>query len=288
MKKARFYLELRKNKEIGQIKLSVTPHKYNRLTCYIRRSVHAKNWEADKQRMKPGTVEGVDTAEMINDELKKIEEKAYIVLRHYEKIGTKATSERFKIDLRENIQSNNFVIGDVAYYYDMYLKSLKDISYSSFIDKQQAGKFLIPCAISEIDKNYLQAITDRMNDRYATGTIKKNITHLKKYLHWLMDNGYIKNIRPLAVKSINGINIQEKKSYLMIDGRGMVKIGRSNMPLKRERTLQSQEPETKLIHIFPDDIEKELHEKYKDKRVRGEWFELSDNEVQQIINEFSN
>lgn len=82
-------------------------------------------------------------------------------------------------------------------------------------------------------------------------------------------------------------NRSSYKTYLMVDGRTkMVKIGRSSNPLLRESTLQSQNPLTDLIAICDENVEKELHTIYKKYRVRGEWFNLSKEEIDMIIKDY--
>lgn len=82
---------------------------------------------------------------------------------------------------------------------------------------------------------------------------------------------------------------KQKVCYIMIDSSTKyVKIGNSINPEKRERTLQSEKPTIELLHIFKKNIETELHSKYKAKRVRGEWFDLSINEVKKIIKKYDN
>jgi hypothetical protein len=71
--------------------------------------------------------------------------------------------------------------------------------------------------------------------------------------------------------------------YLMKSGKHY-KIGRSKCAEKREFELKIQLPETlDLIHkIKTDDpvgIEKYWHDRFKDKRRGGEWFELSSSDV---------
>ena len=71
--------------------------------------------------------------------------------------------------------------------------------------------------------------------------------------------------------------------YIMKSGK-YYKIGRSNCVEKREHELKIQLPEKpKLVHkIKTDDpvgIEKYWHERFKDKRKGGEWFDLSADEV---------
>lgn len=79
-----------------------------------------------------------------------------------------------------------------------------------------------------------------------------------------------------AIKE-NGI--REIKTYLMKDcSNNFYKIGSSINPKHRERTLQSEKPTIKLVKVWNKNIEKLLHENYKEYRVRGEWFDL--NEIQ--------
>lgn len=73
--------------------------------------------------------------------------------------------------------------------------------------------------------------------------------------------------------------------YLMVNSdTGYVKIGTSKNPRYREKTLHSQEPKVDMIALWKCDkkVEKELHEKYKEKRVRGEWFDLKLYDLKEI------
>ena len=77
----------------------------------------------------------------------------------------------------------------------------------------------------------------------------------------------------------------ETKVYVMIDkNTGFYKIGRSNKPMYREKTLQSEKPTIELI--FHCDArksdERELHRMFKSRRVRGEWFDLTGSHLQLI------
>jgi len=65
--------------------------------------------------------------------------------------------------------------------------------------------------------------------------------------------------------------------YLMVNSdSGYIKIGMSKNPSYREKTLHSEEPKISLIAFWKCNkhVEKELHVLFKDKRVRGEWFNL--------------
>lgn len=79
--------------------------------------------------------------------------------------------------------------------------------------------------------------------------------------------------------------------YLMYDtSTGFYKIGISNNPEYRERTLQSEKPTIEKIcakeypnRIIASAIENALHKAYVQKRIRGEWFALDANDVNAII-----
>jgi hypothetical protein len=78
--------------------------------------------------------------------------------------------------------------------------------------------------------------------------------------------------------------------YLMIDHtNNYYKIGISNKPKYREKTLQSEKPTIELIinKRFPNrkianSFEQALHQAYSEKRIRGEWFSLDFNDVEDI------
>lgn len=77
---------------------------------------------------------------------------------------------------------------------------------------------------------------------------------------------------------------QNVKTYIMHDQRnGYYKIGQSVSPKIRERTLQSEMPLLKMILVCEDNIEKELHFKYAEKRIRGEWFGLTPDDILDIV-----
>ena len=79
--------------------------------------------------------------------------------------------------------------------------------------------------------------------------------------------------------------------YLMKDiSNGYHKIGISNTPEYRERTLQSEKPTIEMLACkkFPtrkiaESIESALHTAYSQQRLRGEWFNLNEADVAAII-----
>lgn len=74
--------------------------------------------------------------------------------------------------------------------------------------------------------------------------------------------------------------------YLMEDLRNSsFKIGRSKTPGKRERTLQSEVPQVVMRFSIPaeEECERQLHSHFEDKRFRGEWFTLTNDDLVWIV-----
>ena len=78
--------------------------------------------------------------------------------------------------------------------------------------------------------------------------------------------------------------------YLMVDTtNGFHKIGISNHPEYREKTLQSEKPTIEMVcaksfpsRLIAQSIESALHAAFTAKRVRGEWFNFNDEDVAQV------
>lgn len=112
------------------------------------------------------------------------------------------------------------------------------------------------------------------------------------YLHALnrLVPNYILPQRTIT-KSPTEYNFNWCYVYLMKDtSNGYYKIGISNTPEYRERTLQSEKPSIEMIACkkFPtrkiaESIESALHTSYSQQRLRGEWFNLNDADVAAII-----
>jgi len=102
----------------------------------------------------------------------------------------------------------------------------------------------------------------------------------------------IENYKPIEIRKIKEKNIKNDECfvYLMKDMiNNFYKIGISSNPKYREKTLQSEKPSIELIKAkkFPnrkiaESFEKALHNAYKEKRIRGEWFNLDEKEILDI------
>lgn len=108
------------------------------------------------------------------------------------------------------------------------------------------------------------------------------------------DNPYeYLTLRYLILSEISNIitsanmNLSNQKTYIMKDSStNLIKIGKAINPKYREKTLQSEKPTISLFAVCEDNIESELHKKFEDKRVRGEWFNLTDNEINVILKDY--
>lgn len=72
--------------------------------------------------------------------------------------------------------------------------------------------------------------------------------------------------------------------YLMLNKKtGRVKIGISDNPTFREKTLQEEVPDIELIHKGAGswNQEQSLHLHFASKRLRGEWFDLTADEIEE-------
>ena len=79
--------------------------------------------------------------------------------------------------------------------------------------------------------------------------------------------------------------------YLIGSNSGLVKIGVSNDAERRLVALQSSNADTLRLlgKLFTKDrysIEREIHSAYDDKRIKGEWFELDDDDIRGIFSEY--
>jgi hypothetical protein len=131
---------------------------------------------------------------------------------------------------------------------------------------------------------------------YLTKYIETNNSYYKQeifkyiYLRHSNKNIFINDSKfEDKIKKIRNKNRSEikYKTYIMKDElNSLYKIGKSKNPRLREKTLQSEKPSIKMIKVINDDIEKELHNKYKDFRIRGEWFNLNKIQIKYICTKY--
>lgn len=113
---------------------------------------------------------------------------------------------------------------------------------------------------------------------------KTKFSYLKKGENHPFANA---NPKPNDAFSSSPTTQSRKQTYLILDEKnGCVKIGISRHPKVRERTLQSEKPFMLLYKVCDENIEAQLHEEYSEKRIRGEWFKLSEQEIVDICTRY--
>lgn len=77
------------------------------------------------------------------------------------------------------------------------------------------------------------------------------------------------------------------KTYILIDNAaGLYKIGRTVDVDKRFAALSVANPSISVVMVIDDNVENELHKTYSTKRVKSEWFCLTDKDINDIKNKY--
>jgi hypothetical protein len=117
-------------------------------------------------------------------------------------------------------------------------------------------------------------------------TVKGNIVDINRIVRMENEEVSIYSLEEVEYeKAATKTRYNKTFVYVMIDkSTGLYKIGRSNNPQYRERTLQSEKPTIDLMFKFEGMVmdEKVLHDKYAGKRIRGEWFAIGYEEIEEI------
>lgn len=129
-------------------------------------------------------------------------------------------------------------------------------------------------------------------DEYSIDTTVKILSTLEYFQKSLFETlhvniktySFLKDIISLPTKESLKGNLSKYVYVIKNNVTGYYKIGNSKDPFRREKTLQSQEPDINMIvlHKAHTCVETKLHRKYKDKRVRGEWFDLTIEEIKEV------
>lgn len=171
----------------------------------------------------------------------------------------------------------NYTKGDKGYL--LYTES--PYMYGEEIEDREHFRKLIINKFQKEDKILFNRFINSLIDNYWCRTLYYNTKKAQNE----RDIKYEK-YKHHQIKKIRRIKL-ETKSYIIKDcNNNTYKIGKSKNPLKREKTLQSEKPNLKLIKIFENNIEKELHELYKDCRLRGEWFKLNNIQLEYICKNY--
>lgn len=137
------------------------------------------------------------------------------------------------------------------------------------------------CVLLDISKPTLWNIT---KEGFIKSTkIGRRVLYSEEAIKEYLEKGKVMH-KAYEIESKKDISLLNKKTYIMFDeSTKMYKIGISENPRFREGTLRSEKPSVKLMYICDFNIEKFLHTKYKEYRVRGEWFNLTKDQIKEIV-----
>lgn len=170
--------------------------------------------------------------------------------------------------------------------YDIVIEEYEDNLYFNIINDEKIHKVL-RCFDDYIQQNILYKKQIKKLKKKEKKRILKILSSIDNLDKLRYDRLYYQNGNNLKVKQIKKQDNKRKVCYIIKNKRdGRYKIGYSSTPLQREGTLQSQEPDLEAVKIFKNNHEKVLHERYKNQRVRGEWFDLSNIQVKYICTHY--
>lgn len=94
-------------------------------------------------------------------------------------------------------------------------------------------------------------------------------------------------VSPEQRKEYDAKEEDSKKGFVYLmqhDVDAHTKIGFSKQPTTREATLRSADFNLRIVALFKGTMEDErwLHKRFSSKRIRGEWFNLNEEDIQKI------
>jgi len=226
--------------------------------------------------------------------------KDFVIVRHPKSDYKIKKSDKLQFELESGVIIELYFQEYSKYVYNSSIKELGEILESKAVI---INKDLIELSqtkvrqIQIIPKDNDAIITIRpygFNHAYSSFSKLQQMIQLL-FTDFLKETSSLKNYEPLQSYPTVDKKVEENcHVYLMLDSNtGYHKIGISNKPEYREKTLQSEKPTIELIisKSFPSrriarSFEKALHESFNSKNVRGEWFNLDNEEVVQIKESF--
>ncbi len=127
------------------------------------------------------------------------------------------------------------------------------------------------------------------NDKFSEKLILLlDYLSIENKYYWLLRDAVISANTALKLQKVRSYKKNKCQTYLMKDeNTGFTKIGKSIHPKKRERTLQSEKPTISLFKVCDKLVEKELHDYFSIKHIRGEWYHLSDEDIKYILSKYN-
>jgi hypothetical protein len=207
-------------------------------------------------------------------------------IEYYKKLFEDSTSKPSKVIKYCDNKSFIFHLIPIVYFIDnrsRYIESIHVDGFKSF------------WVLFEIKDNRAIFLHEDLGIMISVDIKESIYVHDRHFISFMCDQFLLditdRQIVSMEDDSKNVIAVRIERNcytYMMLNERnGYIKIGISNNPSYRENTLQSQEPEVKLLWKSKIDIEAQLHYKFRDKRIRGEWFNLEPEDIKWIIDNCS-
>lgn len=109
--------------------------------------------------------------------------------------------------------------------------------------------------------------------------------HCQKFIEELLKNEAIKS-KAIDQLQLKLLDENEDDSLYIIKSGDLYKIGYSSSFSKRIKNYKVHNPDLKILLVIKTsdafDLEQTLHTKYKDKRIKGEWFNLDVDDITEI------
>jgi hypothetical protein len=213
--------------------------------------------------------------------LNSIDNKDFLILS-FKKDSSIKKNDIISILLENNIVIKFTIENDLYKSYN-YLQTKIRIKYS---DLELLEKyFIIKTSINFVKLNHIETTIDLLKEKKEYQELIQKF--VSEYKNLVLEN--IIEYEPL-IETKTEYSDSECYLYLMLDtATNLHKIGISNKPFYREKTLQSEKPSIEMISYmklplrkFAIVLENTLHNLFKEKRIRGEWFDLSKGDVENI------
>lgn len=143
-----------------------------------------------------------------------------------------------------------------------------------------------PTIFHYVDKELdyiVNSLSEYLSEDYVS--YFKSFCHIERCMCGDLYNGWviIESFLALETKEMRESDRGKPiRTYLMKDSSGLYKIGCSVDPRSRLDSMKTGNATIELVCIIKENIEQELHTKYASKRVKGEWFKLSEKDVRDI------
>lgn len=202
--------------------------------------------------------------------------------------GWKGKGYKEKKEILEEFQDEGLTQAEIGEKFNLTPKTISHWEAKLGLSREHRQKIPqedIPSIVKNVEENGWGSQTKIAEEYGVTqSSISSLVTNYDKNKEKLTDNKY-KNywINKIFFKQEN------TKSYVYIFRMDrFIKIGRSEFPIERLRIYAHLPWEDELIGLIHTDnsnkLESILHENFSDKRMDGEWFELTQSDINYIKN----